>query len=48
MAVFDETIFRVVPAFYRALDRALAGTRSPAPAAPPVPGVPAVRQLGGR
>ena len=28
MAAFDETIFRVVPAFYRALDRALAGAKA--------------------
>src|SRR4029077_19539740 len=39
MTAFDETLFRVVPAVYRELDRALAarpdepaGTRSPAPA----------------
>ena len=45
MAVFDETLFRVVPALYRALDRALAGgrvrVRGPGGAR-----VPAVRQLG--
>ncbi len=35
MAVFDETIFRVVPAFYRAVDGTLAGPRSGA-AAPAV------------
>ncbi len=34
MAAFDETIFRVVPAVYRALDQALSGTESGA--APPV------------
>src|SRR6266566_4891221 len=36
MAVFDETIFSVVPAFYRAIDRALAGGQAGA-AAPSVP-----------
>jgi phosphoenolpyruvate carboxylase len=38
MAVFDKTIFRVVPAFYRGIDRILAGARSGAasPALPPV------------
>ncbi|MGE5285782.1 MAG: phosphoenolpyruvate carboxylase [Micromonosporaceae bacterium] len=36
MAVFDETIFNVVPAFYRAIDRAMAGEQAGA-AAPSVP-----------
>jgi phosphoenolpyruvate carboxylase len=37
MTAFDETLFRVVPALYRSLDRALAGTASGrvATAAPP-------------
>jgi phosphoenolpyruvate carboxylase len=42
MAVFDETIFSVVPAFYRAIDRALAGGQ--AGAAPPA--VPAFLRFG--
>jgi len=36
MAVFDETVFRVVPAFYRAVERTLAGQQAGA-APPPVP-----------
>jgi phosphoenolpyruvate carboxylase len=36
MAVFDETLFQVVPAVYRELDRALAGPAGD-PAATPVP-----------
>ena len=35
MSVFDETLFRVVPALYRSLDRALAGTESGHAAAAP-------------
>jgi phosphoenolpyruvate carboxylase len=42
MAVFDETIFNVVPAFYRAIDRALVGGQ--AGAAPPA--VPAFLRFG--
>ncbi len=42
MAAFDETIFRVVPAFYRAVDRALAGPLSGAVA----PSVPAFLRFG--
>ena len=45
MTAFDETLFRVVPAVYRELDRAVAGAgRRGIPGA----GLPAVRQLGGR
>ena len=36
MAVFDETLFRVVPAVYRELDRALAAAESGDGVAPPV------------
>jgi phosphoenolpyruvate carboxylase len=48
MAVFDETLFRVVPAVYRELDRALA-TRAGSPAAPAGPAatpVPAFLRYG--
>ena len=47
MTAFDETLFRLVPAVYRAMDHVLLGAdsgRVPSPA----PGVPAVRQLGRR
>ena len=48
MAVFDETLFQVVPTVYRELDRALAGDgpggRSPGDARARLP---ALRQLGG-
>ena len=45
MTAFDETLFRVVPAVYRELDRAVAGTAGAGIAGA---GLPAVRQLGGR
>ena len=47
MTAFDETLFRLVPALYRAFDHVLAG---PASGAEPtaVPAVLAVRQLGRR
>ncbi len=47
MAVFDETLFRVVPALYRGLDHLLLGEQS---GAPPREGaaVPATGQLGRR
>jgi phosphoenolpyruvate carboxylase len=42
MAAFDETVFRIVPAFYRSVDRALAGPQ--AGAAPPQ--IPAFLRFG--
>ena len=49
MAVFDDTLFSLAPAFYRALDaacRTMPGASRRA--GPGGPGVPAVRQLGRR
>ena len=46
-AVFDETLFRLAPSVYRALDRALQGEASGAAAAAGA-GLPAVRQLDRR
>ena len=45
MTAFDETLFRVVPAVYRELDRALGSQRSENPVRAAVL---ALRQLGGR
>ena len=46
MTAFDETLFRVVPAVYRELDRALGRPEATEPGAGPR--LPALRQLGGR
>ena len=48
MTAFDETLFRVVPAVYRELDRALVWRGRRRRPAGSGAGLPAVRQLGGR